>query len=51
MAVNSINIINKLPAHRAKIDFNSEKSSVIKIITIKQMSIMITTHLFWLLMV
>ena len=34
MAVNSINIINKLPAHRAKIinilDFNSEKLSVIK---------------------
>ena len=34
MAVNSINIINDLPTHRAKIinklDFNSEKSSVIK---------------------
>ena len=34
MAVNSINIINKLPAHRAKIinilDFNSETLSVIK---------------------
>ena len=55
MAVNSLNIINNLPAHRAKIinilDFNSEKLSVIKIIMIKQMSIMITTHFFWLLMV
>ena len=34
MAVNSISIINNLPAHRAKIinivDFNSEKFSVIK---------------------
>ena len=34
MAVNSINIINNLPAHRAKItyilDFNSEKLSVIR---------------------
>ena len=30
MAVNSINIINNLPAHRAKIDFNSEKLSFIK---------------------
>ena len=34
MAVNSINIINKFPAHRTKIinilDFNSEKLSVIK---------------------
>ena len=34
MAVNSINIINNLPAHRTKIinilDFNSEKLSVIK---------------------
>ena len=33
MVVNSINIINNLPAHRAKIinilDFNSEKLSVI----------------------
>ena len=34
MAVNSINTINNLPAHRAKIinilDFNSEKLSIIK---------------------
>ena len=34
MVVNSINIINNLPAHRAKIinilDFNSEKVSVIR---------------------
>ena len=34
MTVNSINIINNLPAHRAKIinilDFNSEKLSVIR---------------------
>ena len=34
MVVNSINIINNLPEHRAKIidilDFNSEKLSVIK---------------------
>ena len=34
MVVNSINIINNLPAHRAKIihilDFNSQKLSVIK---------------------
>ena len=30
MEVNSINIINNLPAHRAKIDFNSEKLTVIK---------------------
>ena len=30
MAVNSINIINNLSAHRAKIDFNSEKLSFIK---------------------
>ena len=34
MAVNSINIINNLPAHRAKminiLDFNSEKLSVMR---------------------
>ena len=34
MAVNSINIINNLPTHRAKIinilDFNSEKLSIIR---------------------
>ena len=34
MAVNSINIVNNLPAYRAKIinvlDFNSEKLSVIR---------------------
>ena len=34
MVVNSINIVNNLPAHRAKIinilDFNSEKISVIR---------------------
>ena len=34
MAINSINIINNLPIHRAKIinilDFNSEKLSVIR---------------------
>ena len=34
MAVNSINIVNNLPAHRARIinilDFNSEKLSIIK---------------------
>ena len=48
MAVNSINIINNLPAHRGKIinilDFNSEKLIVIRNNNDKQMSIMITTH-------
>ena len=51
MAVNSINIINNLPAHRAKminiLDFNSEKLSVIRNNNNKQMSIMITTHFFY----
>ena len=55
MAVNSINLINNLPVHRAKIinilDFNSEKLSVIRINNDKKMSIMITTHFFRLLMV
>ena len=54
MVVNSINIINNLPAHRAKIinilDFNSEKLSVIRNNNYK-LSITITTHFFWLLMV
>ena len=49
MVVNSINIINNLPAHRAKIinilDFNSEKLSVIRNNNYK-LSITITTHFF-----
>ena len=55
MAVNSINIINNLPSHRAKIinilDFNSEKLSVIKNNNDKTNVYYVTTHFFWLLMV
>ena len=55
MAVNSINIINNLPAHRAKIinilDFNSEKLSVIKNNNDTTNVCYDNNSFFWLLMV
>ena len=55
MAVNSKNIINNLPAHRAKIinilDFNSEKLSVIKNNNDKTNVYYDSNPFFWLLMI
>ena len=55
MAVNLINIINNLPAHRAKIinilDFNSEKLSVIRDNNDKTNVCYDNNRFFWLLMV
>ena len=54
MAVSSINIINNLPAHRAKIinilDFNSEKLSVIRNNNDKTNAYYDNNPFFWLLM-
>ena len=55
MAVKSINIINNLPTHRAKIinilDFNSEKLSVIRNNNDKTNVYYDNNPFFWLLMV
>ena len=55
MVVNSINIINNLPTHRAKIinilDFNSKKLSVIKNNNYKTSVYYDKNPFFWLLMV
>ena len=55
MAVNSINIINNLPAHGAKIinilDFHSEKLSVIRNNNDKANVCYDNNPFFWLLMV
>ena len=55
MTVNSINIINNLSAHRAKIinilDFNSEKLSVIRNNNDKTNVFYDNNPFFWLLMV
>ena len=55
MAVNSIKIINDLPAHRAKIinilDFNSEKLSVIRNNNDKTNVCYDNNPFFWLLMI
>ena len=55
MAVNSINIINNLPAHRAKIidilDFDSEKLSVIRNNDDKANVCYDNNPFFWLLIV
>ena len=55
MTINSINIMHNLPAHRAKIidilDFNSEKSSVIKNNNDKTNVYYDNNPFFWLLMV
>ena len=50
MVVNSINIINNLPAHRAKI-INSEKLSVIRNNNDKTNVYYDNNPFFWLLMV
>ena len=55
MTVNSINIINNLPTHRAKIinmlDFNSEKLSVIRNNNNKTNVCYDNNPFFWLWMV
>ena len=57
MGITSLDIINNLSTHRAKIinilDFNSEKLSIIRTNNNnnKILSIMITIHFFWLLII